>query len=77
MNKKFVARMDAEKLEIKEAEVLNAAYNGVQLIKILETDYIYYEKVINLADTRDGAIEILQNKLANLQRQLNNIWNQK
>lgn len=76
MNKKFVARMDAEKLEIKEAEVLSAAYNGVQLIKILETNYIYYEKVANLADTRDGAIEILQNKLANLQRQLNNIWNQ-
>lgn len=76
MNKKFVARMDAEKLEIKEAEVLSAAYNGVQLIKILETNYIYYEKAANLADTRDGAIEILQNKLANLQRQLNNIWNQ-
>lgn len=35
-----------------------------------------YEKAANLADTRDGAIEILQNKLANLQRQLNNIWNQ-
>ena len=69
--------MDAEKLEIKEAEVLSAAYNGVQLIKILETNYIYYEKTANLADTRDGAIEILQNKLANLQRQLNNIWNQK
>ena len=76
MNKKFVARMNAEKLEIKEAEVLSAAYNGVQLIKILETNYIYYEKAANLADTRDGAIEILQNKLANLQRQLNNIWNQ-
>lgn len=77
MNKKFVARMDAENLEIKEAEVLSAAYNGVQLIKILETNYIYYEKVANLADTRDGAIEILQNKLANLQRQLNNVWNSK
>ena len=77
MIKKFVARMDAEKLEIKEAAVLSAAYNGVQLIKILETNYIYYEKVANLADTRDGAIEILQNKLANLQRQLNNVWNQK
>lgn len=76
MNKKFVAKMDAESLEIKEAEVLSAAYNGVQLIKILETNYIYYEKAANLADTRDGAIEILQNKLANLQRQLNNIWNQ-
>lgn len=77
MNKKFVARMDAENLEIKEAEVLSAAYNGVQLIKILKTNYIYYEKVANLADTRDGAIEILQNKLANLQRQLNNVWNSK
>ena len=77
MNKKFVARMDAENLEIKEAEVLSAAYNGVQLIKILGTNYIYYEKSSNLADTRDGAIEILQNKLANLQRQLNNVWNQK
>lgn len=77
MNKKFVTRMDAENLEIKEAEVLSAAYNGVQLVKILGTNYIYYEKVANLADTRDGAIEILQNKLANLQRQLNNVWNQK
>ena len=77
MNKKFVARMDAEKLEIKEAKILSAAYNGVQLIQILETNYIYYEKVANLADTKDGAIEILQNKVANLQRQLNNVWNSK
>ena len=42
MNKKFVTRMDAENLEIKEAEVLSAAYNGVQLVKILGTNYIYY-----------------------------------
>lgn len=77
MNKMFVARMDAESMEIKEAELLSAPYNGVQLIKILDTNYIYYEKTCNMALTRTGAVEILQNKMANLQRQLNNIWNEK
>ena len=73
----FIAKLNEDEAKIVEAVSLNDSHAGRRMVRSIEDGLIYYEKVANIANTRDGAIEILRNRLANLQRQLNNIWKRK
>ena len=73
----FIAKLTATKAEVLEAIPLNKECNGKIMVKILDTGFIYYEKVENITSTRDRAIEILQNLNTNLRNQIQELWNKK
>ena len=70
MNKIFVAKLNEDKVEVLEGITMAAPYNGLQMIKVFDTGLVYYEKIVNIANTKLEAIEILRNRLGNLTNQV-------
>lgn len=70
----FIAKLTEDKAEVLEALPLNKESDGKIMVKILDTGFIYYEKVENIASTRDRALGILQNKIEILTNQIKELW---
>lgn len=73
----YIARLTEDDAQVLEAVPLNEEHNRKRfvIVKILKTGYIYYEKTVNIANTRAEAIQILQNRNNNLARQIKELWN--
>ena len=77
MKPMFIAKLTEDKAEVLEAIPLNKEYDGKTMVKVLKTGFIYYEKITNIASTRENALEILQCRVSNLTNQIKELWNKK
>ena len=77
MKPMFVAKLTEDKAEVLEVIPLNKEHNGKTMVKVLKTGFIYYEKIENIASTRENALEILQSRVSNLTNQIKELWSRK
>ena len=77
MNKIFIASLNQDEAKVLEAIPLAKEWSGKRLVKIIDTNFIYYERIENIAATKEQAIEILKNKNINLTNQIKELWNKR
>jgi len=73
----FIAKLNEDEAKVVEAVSLNDSHVGRRMVRNIEDGLIYYEKVANIAETKEGAIEILKNRTSNLVNQVKELWNSK
>ena len=66
----FIAKLNEDTAQILEAIPMSEIYNKKMMVKITKTNFIYYEKAVNIASTKEGAWEILKNRISNLTKQV-------
>ena len=59
MNKLFIVKLTQDNAEIIEAIPLNKEYNGLMMVKILKTGFIYYERIDNIGMTKEDAEKVM------------------
>ena len=62
----FIVKITEDDAKVYEAIPMTKEYNGRIMVKVIGTDFTYYEKIENIAPTKDRAMEILFNKISHL-----------
>lgn len=66
----FIAKLNEDTAQILEAIPMSEIHDKKMMVKITKTNFIYYEKAVNIASTKEGAWEILKARISNLTRQI-------